>query len=78
VDVLLRWCEAEARDPAAIERGLGVEPDDLDRFLGSDADTYVAMGFTQFTLGFNGPDWAVGAGVDWLAWRDDRNRGVTG
>ena len=78
VEVLLRWCEAEGRDPAAIERGLGVEPDDLGRFLESDADSYVAMGFTQFTLGFNGPDWAVGAGADWLAWRNDTNRGVTG
>jgi hypothetical protein len=36
------------------------------------------MGFTQFTLGFNGPDWAVDTGADWLAWRDDVNRGVTG
>ena len=27
------------------------------------------MGFAQFTLGFNGPDWNVDAGADWLAWR---------
>jgi hypothetical protein len=78
VDALLRWCQAEGRDPAAIEWGLGVEPDDLDRLLEADADAYVAMGFTQFTLGFNGPDWAVDTGTDWLAWRDDGNRGVTG
>jgi hypothetical protein len=31
------------------------------------------MGFTQFTLGFNGPGWAVDAGRDWLAWRDEVN-----
>ena len=38
-----------------IERGVGVEPDDLERFLDEDADAYVALGFTQFTLGVNGP-----------------------
>ena len=31
------------------------------------------MGFTQFTLGFNGPAWDVDAGAAWLAWRDARN-----
>ena len=34
----------------------------------------VDMGFTQFTLGFNGPAWDVDAGTGWLAWRDERNR----
>jgi hypothetical protein len=36
--------------------------------------TYVGMGFTQFTLGFNGPHWSVDAGRPWLAWRDGMNR----
>jgi len=31
------------------------------------------MGFRQFTLGFNGPAWAVDDGTAWLAWRDRRN-----
>ena len=31
------------------------------------------LGFTQFTLGFNGPDWTVERAADWLAWRDERN-----
>jgi hypothetical protein len=31
------------------------------------------MGFTQFTLGFNGPDWDVSAGARWLAWRGGCN-----
>ena len=53
---------------------MGLEPDDLDRFLAGDAATYVDMGFTQFTLGFNGPAWAVERGRDVLAWRDERNR----
>jgi hypothetical protein len=28
------------------------------------------MGFTQFTLGFDGPGWDVSKGRDWLVWRD--------
>ena len=32
-----------------------------------------SSGFTQFTLGFNGPDWTVDRAGDWLAWRDARN-----
>ncbi len=71
---LRRWCAEIDRDPASIECGVGVEPEDLGRFLTEDADTYVEMGFTQFTLGFDGPSWAVDAGEAWLAWRDDRNR----
>jgi probable F420-dependent oxidoreductase len=70
VEALDRWCAEVGRDPDAIERGVGVEPEDLDRFLAEDAETYVRMGFSQFTLGFNGPDWQVDAGAPWLAWRD--------
>ena len=66
-------CAAIDRDPGAIEWAVGVEPDDLDRFLADDAETYLAMGFTQFTLGFNGPAWSVDAGPPWLEWRDRRN-----
>lgn len=74
VAALLGWCDRLGRDPGEIEWGLGVEPEDLDRFLREDAETYVAMGFRQFTLGFNGPAWNVDAGADWLAWRDHANR----
>ena len=52
---------------------MGVEPDDLDRFLAEDAETYREMGFTQFTLGFNGPGWTVDRGGAWLEWRDRIN-----
>ena len=55
VEALRRWCAEEGRDPTEIEWGLGVEPEDLDRFLREDADRYLELGFTQFTLGFNGP-----------------------
>jgi probable F420-dependent oxidoreductase len=74
VAALRRWCDEVARDPADIEWSLGVEPEDLDRFLERDAETYVAMGFTQFTLGFNGPGWDVDSGRRWLSWRDGMNR----
>ena len=76
VEVLDRWCAEVGRDPREIERGVGVEPDDLERFVTEDADDYVALGFTQFTLGVNGPDWQIGNEISqWLAWRDERNGG---
>jgi probable F420-dependent oxidoreductase len=74
IDSLLASCARLRRDPRDIEWGVGIEPDDLDRFLHADADRYVELGFTQFTLGFNGPDWRVDEGRRWLAWRDGRNR----
>ena len=75
VAALRAWCAELGRDPADIEWGLGVEPDDLERFLAMDAEACVAMGFTQFTLGFDGPGFAVDAGAPWLAWRDRQNAG---
>jgi probable F420-dependent oxidoreductase len=76
VAALLQWCAEVGRDPGTIEWSVGIEPDDIERFLGRDAETYLEMGFSQFTLGFNGPDWPVGAGAAFLAWRDERNRSV--
>jgi probable F420-dependent oxidoreductase len=72
---LRRWCAEVGRDPGEIEWGVGIDPNDLDRFLDRDADTYLAMGFTQFTLGFNGPAWDVDTGRRWLDWRDAHNAG---
>jgi probable F420-dependent oxidoreductase len=74
VAALRRWCGEIGRDPAEIEWGVGVEPDDLERFMVEDSSTYLEMGFTQFTLGFGGPGWSVDGGRRWLAWRDDQNR----
>jgi probable F420-dependent oxidoreductase len=74
VAALRTWCDEIGRDPKAIEWGLGLEPTDLDRFMRDDLPTYLEMGFTQFTLGFNGPKWQVEAGAEWLAWRDEANR----
>ncbi len=73
VEALKRECDAIGRDPHAIEWSVGLEPDDLDRFLREDAERYVALGFSQFTLGFNGPQWRVEGGRDFLAWRDRVN-----
>ena len=73
VEALRRWCAELGRDPNQIEWGVGIEPDDLERFLARDAAVYLQMGFTQFTLGFNGPAWTVAAGVPFLRWRDERN-----
>jgi probable F420-dependent oxidoreductase len=78
IAALRAWCEVEGRDPLAIEWGVGVEAEDLDRFLAEDAPTYVEMGFRQFTLGFNGPTWDVAAGQAWLDWRDRRNATTPG
>jgi probable F420-dependent oxidoreductase len=73
VVALRRHCADLGRDPGAIEWGLGLDPNELARVLREDAATYVEMGFTQFTLGFNGPQWDVAAGAEWLAWRDRMN-----
>ena len=81
IAALRRWCDEIGRDPADIEWGLGIEPDDIDRFLAEDAGTYLELGFTQFTLGFEGPRWDVDAGLAFLAWRDSQNAarmGATG
>jgi probable F420-dependent oxidoreductase len=74
VAALRRWCAEIGRDPAEIEWGVGVEPDDMERFIAQDAAAYLEMGFSQFTLGFTGPAWDVVAGQSWLAWRDELNR----
>ncbi|MDH3306377.1 MAG: LLM class F420-dependent oxidoreductase [Acidimicrobiia bacterium] len=68
-------CAAIGRDPNEIIWGLGVDPNDLDRFLDEDGPALVEMGFEEFTLGFNGPDWDVSAATRWLAWRDELNAG---
>jgi probable F420-dependent oxidoreductase len=73
VAALRRHCDEIGRDPAEIEWSVGVKPDDLGRFLAEDATTYLEMGFTQFTLGFNGPSWPVEGGAPFLEWRDRLN-----
>ena len=78
VEALKFHCAAIGRDPYSIEWSVGLQPDDIDRFLREDAERYLALGFTQFTLGFGGPHWTVEFGRPFLEWRDRANgeRGV--
>jgi len=73
VSALFDWCSRENRDPASIERAVGIEPTELAHDLSAHADGYLAMGFTQFTLGINGPKYDLAPVRDWLAWRDSVN-----
>ena len=73
VQALLNWCDRFGRDPADIEWGIGLEPENKDQVLAEHAETYLEMGFTQFTLGYDGPKWDVSDAADWLAWRDGKN-----
>jgi hypothetical protein len=70
VEVLDRWCDEVGRDPAEIERSVGVE---LHR-IGL-ADQYRDIGVRQITLGFGGPHYDLAPARDWLAWRDEVNAG---
>ena len=44
VDALIGHCEAIGRDPYEIEWSVGLQPDDIDRFLREDADRYLELG----------------------------------
>ncbi len=68
--VLDSWCERVGRDPATIERSTGVQPDQLDQ-----ADAFVDLGITEFTIGRSGPAYDLEPIKDWLAWRDQTNAG---
>ena len=39
------------------------------------AEALVEAGVTQLTLGLGGPTFDLGFLPDWVAWRDERNRG---
>jgi probable F420-dependent oxidoreductase len=75
VAALSRWCDEYGRDPGDIEWGFGLSPSPRDHaeVLARHADAYVDMGFTQITLGFNGPNWDVTTARDWIEWRDEQN-----
>ena len=77
VEALRGWCAEVGRDPHDIEWGVGVEPEDLDRFLAEDADVRRAglqpVHARVQRAGLGGR--AAGA---WLAWRDERNLSGSG
>ncbi|MFQ5966535.1 MAG: LLM class F420-dependent oxidoreductase [Acidimicrobiia bacterium] len=69
--ILDTWCAKVGRDPSAIERACGIR-------TGSDpsrGSRYVDAGATQLAFGLNGPDYQMPHVADWIAWRDDQNKG---
>jgi probable F420-dependent oxidoreductase len=66
--VLNDWCARLGRDPATIERSVGVNPRKLEA-----TDRLVESGAQQITLGFSGPHYDLGVVTDWLDWRDELN-----
>ena len=77
VAALRGWCDHEGRDPATIEWAVGIESDRIGADLAL-AEDYLEMGFTQITLGVNGPDYDVEPVRDWLTWRDVGNQERSG
>ncbi|MGI5128683.1 LLM class F420-dependent oxidoreductase [Pseudonocardia sp. CA-107938] len=65
--VLDQHCADVGRDPAEIERSVGVQasPDEVGAAL-------LDAGATLFTVGKGGPTYDLGLLKDWIAWRDDQ------
>lgn len=68
VSVLDGHCADLGRDPAEIERSVGVNGDPAE--LGPQL---LELGVTQFTVGVGGPDYDLSALRDWIDWRDKQN-----
>ncbi|WP_092863943.1 LLM class F420-dependent oxidoreductase [Quadrisphaera sp. DSM 44207] len=68
--VLDERCREVGRDPGEVERSVGVEGDPA-----TDGEALHDLGVTLFTVGVSGPDYDLGALREWLAWRDEKNRG---
>lgn len=68
--VLDDWCKKLGRDPDSIERSIGV-----DKSLIGAADEIHAAGAQEIHMGVDGPDYDFEPLKDWLAWRDEKNRG---
>jgi probable F420-dependent oxidoreductase len=66
-------CHAIGRDPAEIERGVCLPPDELDRI-----GDWLAAGCTLFMQRTLGPDFELPRLTDWLGWRDEVNDARSG
>ena len=68
--ILAEHCAVVGRDPADIERSVGVggssDP-------GAEAEALLEQGVTLFTVDLSGPHHDLGRLDQWLAWRDARN-----
>jgi probable F420-dependent oxidoreductase len=66
-DILDDWCARVGRDPSEIQRSATVH-----RLNGDiiSADDYLELGFTDFVVSTQGPDWDLGPMKRLLAWRD--------
>ena len=70
--VLDDWCAQVGRDPAQIERSVGVGRQGRP---GTSAEALLAAGVTLFTTDVDGPDYDLGPLREWLEWRDRQNEG---
>ena len=70
--VLDKWCAEIGRNPAEIERSVGIHSHRTAEDLET-ADAYYDIGVRQFTIGLNGPDFSRTDIPGWLEWRDHKN-----
>ncbi len=70
-EVLDGWCADLGRDPKNIERAVGIDWEKVED-VAATAESYLAVGMTQFTFGVNGPDYDLGFLQPWLEWRKAR------
>jgi probable F420-dependent oxidoreductase len=66
-DILDEWCAKVGRDPAEIQRSTTIS-----RLTGKthDADAFLELGFTDFIVSVQGPDWDLAPLERALTWRD--------
>ncbi len=64
-EVLTNWCRELDRDPAEIEKSVGVDGDPAE--IGP---KFLEAGASLFTVGIGGPDYDLSGLRNWVAWRD--------
>ena len=66
--ILDEWCREEGRDPAEIERSVGVAGSPQEK-----GQPLLDAGVTLFTVGLTGPSYDIAKVEPWIAWRDEVN-----